>query len=237
MSAQPREMKGGTKQQRSSARIKYLNDWQPKRGMDRLDAYGDLTIVSALLAGASLQFTFDGNLDYSDPTTTESIAMVLGMLVACVNLCGTIVIIAHTHTAKRLASFNPSDPYNAEVAGRKAFLAASIYLMETTKIRGVVVSGITWSVPLLLVALGFQLFSNEAATGVIAASSVAAAIAGVATFVTIGMLCSHRQANKRVLLKYPIGDDGYDSFPTGGGVGSWADDAADFEGLGSYSWN
>ena len=192
-----RPTKGMTRQQRSATRVHQLRGWEPSRGMDRLDAYGDLTIVSALLAGASLTFVFDGNLD--DPTSTESVAMVLGTLVASINLCGTIVIVAHIHTAKRLASYNPYADTETRDKER-SFQAASVYLMETARTRGVVVSGIIWSVPLFLFALGVQVFSKETETGGIAASIAAAVIAAVTGLITIVMLCFHRQANKFALL-------------------------------------
>jgi hypothetical protein len=56
----------------------------PETGLDRLDAYGDLTIVSALLAGASLAFV--QAIDLEAPTSAECVAMTLAVLVATINL-------------------------------------------------------------------------------------------------------------------------------------------------------
>lgn len=142
--------------------------------LDRLAAYGDITIVSALLAGASLAMVVE--VDSDAPSASEGAALVILMLVASVNLSGTILLVTQLYMAKRFGASHDdeegrtNDAKASHFTRRNSMSMANNYLASVQKSRRFAVRGIIFSVPLFLVGMGiFTLARSTKAASIVAA--------------------------------------------------------------------
>lgn len=165
--------------------------------LDRLAAYGDITIVSALLAGASLAMVVE--VDSDAPSASEGAALVILMLVASVNLSGTILLVTQLYMAKRFGASHDDEEgrTNDAKARRNSMSMANNYLASVQKSRRFAVRGIIFSVPLFLVGMG--IFTLARSTK--AASIVAAVIPMLTAIVTcVGLYQQSKEHGKVVAL-------------------------------------
>lgn len=147
--------------------------------LDRLAAYGDITIVSALIAGASLAIVVE--IDSDDPSALEGTALFLLMLVASTNLSGTILLITQLYMAKRFAASHDHGE-RRPMERRNSIKKANRYLHGVQKSRRYAVRGIIFSVPIFLIGVGiFTLARSTKAASI--ASAILPCIASIVTIV------------------------------------------------------